>query len=53
MAEYLLSTVSQLEELGLRDRHLWQLPDRVAERIETTMHRNPLQRRQSRGRRSR
>lgn len=34
MAEYLLSTVGQLEELGIHDRHLWRLQELVAERIE-------------------
>ena len=34
MAEYLLSTVGQLEALGIHDRHLWRLQELVAERIE-------------------
>ena len=34
MAAYLQSTVSHLEALGLRDRHLWRLQEMVAERIE-------------------
>src|SRR5262245_12779844 len=34
MAEYLLATVRQLEELGIHDRHLWKLQELVAERIE-------------------
>lgn len=34
MAEYLFSTVSHLEELGIHDRHLWRLQEMVAERIE-------------------
>lgn len=34
MAEYLYNTVRHLEELGLRDRHLWRLQEMVAERIE-------------------
>jgi cation transport protein ChaC len=34
MAEYLFSTVSQLEELGIHDRHLWRMQELVAERIE-------------------
>lgn len=34
MAEYLFSTVSHLEELGIHDRHLWRLQELVAERIE-------------------
>ncbi len=34
MAEYLHNTVRHLEELGLRDRHLWRLQEMVAERIE-------------------
>jgi cation transport protein ChaC len=34
MAEYLFSTVSHLEQLGIHDRHLWRLQELVAERIE-------------------
>ena len=34
MAEYLHNTVRHLEELGIRDRHLWRLQEMVAERIE-------------------
>ncbi|MEW9805320.1 gamma-glutamylcyclotransferase [Mesorhizobium sp. ZMM04-5] len=34
MAEYLYSTVEQLEALGLHDSSLWQLQHMVAERIE-------------------
>lgn len=34
MAEYLYSTVRHLEELGIRDRHLWHLQELVAECIE-------------------
>jgi glutathione-specific gamma-glutamylcyclotransferase len=34
MAEYLFATVSQLERLGIHDRHLWRLQELVAERIE-------------------
>lgn len=34
MAEYLFSTVAQLEHLGIHDRHLWRLQEKVAERIE-------------------
>ncbi len=34
MAEYLHATVSHLEELGIRDRHLWRLQQMVAERLE-------------------
>jgi glutathione-specific gamma-glutamylcyclotransferase len=34
MAEYLHNTVLHLEEVGLRDRHLWLLQEMVAERIE-------------------
>lgn len=34
MAEYLLNTVTQLEEAGLHDPHLWQLQDMVADRLE-------------------
>ena len=32
-AEYLMETVAHLEELGIRDRHLWRLQHMVAERI--------------------
>jgi cation transport protein ChaC len=35
MADYLFSTVSHLEALGIHDRHLWQLQEMVAGRIET------------------
>jgi cation transport protein ChaC len=34
MAEYLFSTVAHLEELGIHDRHLWQMQELVARRIE-------------------
>lgn len=34
MAEYLHATVRMLEELGIRDRHLWRMQELVAERIE-------------------
>jgi cation transport protein ChaC len=34
MAEYLFSTVGKLEEMGIHDRTLWRLQERVAERIE-------------------
>jgi cation transport protein ChaC len=34
MAEYLHSTVSMLESLGIRDRNLWTLQELVAARIE-------------------
>lgn len=34
MAEYLHNTVSHLEDLGIHDRHLWELQEMVAERIE-------------------
>jgi cation transport protein ChaC len=36
MAEYLFSTVSILDSLGIRDRNLWRLQELVAERIERT-----------------
>lgn len=36
MAEYLFSTVRQLEALGIHDRHLWRMQELVAERIEQT-----------------
>ncbi len=32
-AAYLLDTVAHLEELGIRDRHLWRLQELVAERL--------------------
>jgi cation transport protein ChaC len=34
MADYLFSTVSHLEALGIHDRHLWAMQEMVAERIE-------------------
>lgn len=34
MAEYLLSTITMLESLGIHDRRLWRLQALVAERIE-------------------
>jgi len=34
MAEYVLSTVTRLEELGIHDRNLWQLQRLIAERID-------------------
>ena len=34
MAEYLHATVAHLEEMGIRDRHLWRLQQLTAERIE-------------------
>lgn len=33
-AEYLFRTVEACTELGIRDRHLWRLQERVAERLE-------------------
>jgi glutathione-specific gamma-glutamylcyclotransferase len=34
MAEYLQSTVSHLEERGIRDAYLWRMQDQLARRIE-------------------
>ena len=34
MAEYVLSTVTKLEELGIHDRNLWNIQKLIAERIE-------------------
>lgn len=34
MAEYLFSTVSRLEELGIHDRNLWRMQALVADRID-------------------
>ena len=34
MAEYLFQTVRHLEQMGIRDPHLWRLQEMVAERIE-------------------
>lgn len=34
MAEYVLSTVTKLEEYGIHDRNLWQIQRLVAERID-------------------
>jgi len=36
MAEYLYATVQHLEQLGIHDRHLWELQELVAEQIEAT-----------------
>ncbi len=36
MAEYLFATTSMLESLGIHDRNLWSLQEKVAERIEAT-----------------
>jgi cation transport protein ChaC len=36
MADYLHSTVSHLEELGIHDKHLWRLQELVGERLEAT-----------------
>ena len=43
MAEYLYSTVKHLEDRGIHDRHLWQLQELVAQRIEgaTAARRTP------------
>jgi cation transport protein ChaC len=37
MAEYLYATVRHLEDLGIHDRHLWELQELVAEQIEATL----------------
>ncbi len=37
MAEYLFSTVTKLEEMGIHDRTLWRLQERVAQRIEADL----------------
>jgi cation transport protein ChaC len=42
MADYLRSTVEQLEELGIHDRHLWRLQEMVAARIEAASSSSPL-----------
>jgi cation transport protein ChaC len=34
MAEYLYSTVKHLEDMGIRDHHLWRLQELVADRID-------------------
>jgi len=34
MAQYLYSTLMHLEDRGIHDRHLWQLQELVAQRIE-------------------
>jgi cation transport protein ChaC len=34
MADYLLNTVSHLEEAGVHDPHLWRMQDLVADRLE-------------------
>ncbi|MEO7221396.1 MAG: gamma-glutamylcyclotransferase [Devosia sp.] len=41
MAEYLFSTVSKLEELGIHDRNLWRLQALVAERIDAAYPTEP------------
>jgi cation transport protein ChaC len=41
MADYLYSTVSHLEDLGLHDRQLWRLQEMVAERIEAAVIEKP------------
>lgn len=42
MAEYLFSTVSHLESLGIHDRHLWRMQELVAHRLEA-LHGAPQQ----------
>jgi cation transport protein ChaC len=37
MAEYLYATVRHLEDLGIHDRHLWELQELVAEQIEARL----------------
>jgi cation transport protein ChaC len=37
MVEYLFSTVSILESLGIRDRNLWRLQELVADRVEANL----------------
>lgn len=34
MAEYLFATVTHLEKMGIHDRHLWDIQELVADRIE-------------------
>lgn len=34
MAEYLFNTITEMEEAGIHDPHLWRLQDMVAERLE-------------------
>lgn len=41
MADYLHSTVSHLEDLGIHDKQLWRLQELVAKRIEATAAANP------------
>lgn len=41
MAEYLHSTVTMLESLGIHDRRLWRLQALVAERIEANCGKSP------------
>jgi cation transport protein ChaC len=38
-AEYLMNTVAHLEALGIHDRYLWQLQERVAEEIRAARER--------------
>ncbi|MBJ6987667.1 gamma-glutamylcyclotransferase [Devosia sp. MC521] len=39
MADYLYSTVSHLEDMGIHDPHMWRLQHMVAERIEAVYER--------------
>jgi cation transport protein ChaC len=41
MAEYLHSTVRHLEELGIRDRHLWHMQELVGRRLEAAAGQAP------------
>ena len=43
MAEYLHSTVSKLEELGIHDRNLWRLQELVADRIDAAHPHHPTE----------
>ncbi len=41
MAEYLHNTINHLAEFGIHDRHLWEMQELVAERIERAHHATP------------
>ena len=41
MAEYLFATVAHLEQLGIHDRNLWRLQEKVADRIEAAYGATP------------
>jgi len=42
MAEYLLNTITHLEDLGIHDPHLWRLQELMAQRIEENFGISPI-----------